>query len=240
MGILDFLFEDNHRRPPRKRTERISAQDTKIGTDKRTEPATGIKKTVKSSDFHKEKKELRIHDFRAKSVRAINTPPATDSVSSSLEAPAQPKNAEIKELKKNISAGNISRPQPEPAPAADPDLTFIRNKKLHALIQNLLPKIEEALGDNYRGTLAFDTLSEASVSDRMPPVQAYESHMKKAVLLFNGHHMGKPADALINTKEDIIYMFIKDRFIFNIFVSRKDISEGILLHSLSRVLNETN
>ena len=244
MGILDFLFEDNHRRPPRKKINHKTPAGTGNVKGHSEPESTVTKKTIKSSEFHKEKKELRIHDFRSKNIQVSKT-----FEQASFKNPSSPSSsmhaggAKIKDLNTTgmtAKSATASLSNTESASTENTDLTFLRNKKLHHLIQKLLPGIKEALGENYKGTLAFDTLSDASVSDLMSPNQTFELHIKKAIGLFTGHPLGKPSEALIPTKDYLIYMYIKDRFIFNIFVSREDISEGILMHSLSRILKETN
>jgi len=228
MGFFDFLFEDNHRRPPRKKPTPPNGEITSKTVHTPKPNGTPVRK-IQSSVLTGSEDEVRMDHFKNKTVaKPVNgtAAPVVD------EEPVRTQKAEKPVFTKEEPV------RAESPKRVDPELTITRNKILSAMAQDMIGQVKDKLGSGYAGLYAFDLISDASYTDQLAPAKLYEWNIKEAVKLINESHLGEPYSALLNTKEYFIYSFTHDNFVFNIFARRDEISEGILLHALATILND--
>ncbi len=223
MGIFDFLFEDNNRRPPRKKGTSVSTNNHEQISQKTRSSTSNRKRKIKAADFHRTTNEPGRELFKKKS-KSIEDNQILPSSESKIH----------KTISENESTNKIRHTTQKN------ESELARNLQIQKLLHKFLYPLKEALGENYIGIIAFDTLSEASVTDNLSPVKTYEKNIKKALNIFNGLYPGKATKGLLVTETQFVYIFMIENFVFNVFVSRQNISEGILLHTFSHILKETN
>jgi len=224
MGFLDFLFEDNHRRPPRKKKTAPNGK-TVVAKDTLTtiRPEEKTMQKLHTSVLTSAADDIRLQHFKAKTnpteekkqIPAANISPVT-----------QPQTA----------AGNNSTPSTmqyeRGTHIQDAEWVIQRKKILEATSHDLIDSVKPKLGDGYAGLFAFDMESEAFITDGINPAPLFAVNMKAAMRELEENQLGLPMSSLIKTEEHLIYSFTRNRFVFSIFANRNQVSEGIIFHIL--------
>jgi len=218
MGFFDFLFEDNHRRPPRKKKtvpngKAVHVKDTLTAIEAQE---TSVKK-IHAAVLNPEADEIRLNHFKARSSAPVTEKTGTSVPETSPAMSTAPSQTEIKK------------------PIRDPEWLLQRKKILETASQDLIERIQDKLGEGYAGLYAFDMDSEALYTDRLTPTPLFMVNLKNAIELLEESPLGGPSSLVLKTEKYWIYAFVRDRIVFNIFANRENISEGLIFYILQPI-----